>query len=271
MEQKTRTLTTLATLLIVNGFIELAHAQSPPSSTIQFPMIGVAVNQTLRLNVISFNPCTLQLAILDSDGTTVVHGSFPPASFKIDYNSLDVTYVPQTPSGPRRKAFRPFVTVQPATTSPCQTQATAEVFDGLTRTDWVVTPGLQPPGPNNMPLFLGPVGLIFEQTARLNVVALPPGPCFGTIGFTDTSGNPIGSPTPVSLGSNHATFVDLPGFQAGTALNSLRPEVIGVFTPSVTTTPGVCIASFEVFDRITGFTRILIPPGPANIPPGPTG
>jgi hypothetical protein len=64
----------------------------------------------------------------------------------------------------------------------------------------------------------GPHGLIFEQTARLNVVAHPPGPCFGTIGFIDTSGNPIGSPMPVSLGPNQATFVD------SVAIRFTKPE-----------------------------------------------
>ena len=107
-------------------------------------------------------------------------------------------------------------------------------------------------------------------------MAHPPNPCIGTLGFTDTSGNPIGSPTPVNLAANQAIFVDLPGFQAGTALNSSRPEVIGVFTPAVTTTapPGVCIPSIEIYDQITGYTRVLIPPGPqtlpVGIPPGPS-
>jgi hypothetical protein len=135
------------------------------------------------------------------------------------------------------------------------------VFDNFTRTDWVVTPGLVPPGPPITPISLGPVGLIFEQTARLNVVAHPSEPCFGTIGFTDTSGNPIGSPMPVSLAPNQAAFTDLTGLQAGIASGSERPEVIGVFTPSSTTAPGVCIASLEVFDRLSGYTRVLIPPG----------
>jgi hypothetical protein len=134
------------------------------------------------------------------------------------------------------------------------------------------------PGPQS---FLGPVGLTFEQTARLNVVAaFPPNPCAGTIGFIDSSGNPIGTRMPVNLMPNQATFVDLPGFQAGTALNRSRPEVIGVtpglVPPGPSTMPNACLASLEVFDRFTGYTRVLVPPGPPvipaaiSIPPGPS-
>jgi hypothetical protein len=136
----------------------------------------------------------------------------------------------------------------------------------------VPPPGPQqiPPGPSTIPIFLGPVGPIFEQVARLSVVAYPPNPCTGTIGFVDTTGKVIVPLTPVTLAPNQAISLDVAGFQAGTALGSSRPEVIGVFTPTATTAapPGVCIPSLEVFDRVTGYTRVLIPPGPTNIPPG---
>ena len=277
MVETTKVLTTLATLLALNSFIEPAHAQSAPSSTIEFPMVGIGFGQTYQLNIISFNPCGLQLTIFDSMGTTVKQ--FVPGNSTFG----SMTFDHPASAFPLRKQLHGVVTLRPATTSPCQAQATVEVFDDLTRTDWLVTPGLIPPGPQQippgpptMPIFLGPLGLIFEQTARLSVVAHPPNPCIGTLGFTDTSGNPIGSPTPVNLAANQAIFVDLPGFQAGTALNSSRPEVIGVFTPAVTTTapPGVCIPSIEIYDQITGYTRVLIPPGPqtlpVGIPPGPS-
>jgi hypothetical protein len=284
MVQKTKVLTTCATLLVLNGFIGVAHGQVAPSNTIEFPMVGIGFGQTFQLDVITFNPCGLQLAILDSNGVTAATSSAPPSdTFSIKFNSIKINYTKQVPNFPQRKQFHATVGAQPTTAGPCQAQATVEVFDDLTRADWVLTPGLIPPGPQqippgppNIPIFLGPVALTFEQTARLNVVAHPPSPCIGTLSFTDTSGNPVGSPTPVNLGANQATFVDLPGFQAGTALNTSRPEVIGVFTPSASTTtpPSVCIPSVEVFDRITGYTRVLIPPGPqtlpVGIPPGPT-
>lgn len=270
MVQKSKTLTTLATLLALSGFTEPAHAQSAPSSTIEFPMVGIGFGQTFQLNVVSFNPCDLQLAVLDSDGTTVK--VFRPGRPTFG----DITFANAVSRFPRRKQLHGVVTLQPATTSPCQAQATVEVFDDLTRTDWVVTPGLIPPGPTTTPIFLGPVGLTFEQTARLNVVAHPPNRCIGTLGFVDTTGKAIVPLTPVTLAPNQAIFVDVAGFQAGTALNASRPEVIGVFTPTVTTAapPGICIPSLEVFDRITGYTRVLIPPVPPSlpvgVPPGPS-
>jgi hypothetical protein len=256
-------LTALAGVVAFNGFMGLAHAQSDPTA-VEFPMIGVGFNQTLQLNVISLpnSPCAMQLAIFDSNGATVASGSVPPPeTLTITYGKIKFDYKNQVSGFPQRKEFRPEVILTPppgVAPSACQAQAMVEVFDNFTGTDWVVTPGLVPPGPNVMPIYLGPVGLIFEQTARLNVVAHPPNPCIGTIGFTDTSGNPIGSPMPVSLPPNQATFIDLTGLQAGIASGSERPEVIGVFTPSPTTAPGVCIPSVEVFDQLSGYTRNLI-------------
>jgi hypothetical protein len=264
-------LTTLVSLVVFNGFTGLAHAQSDPTA-VEFPMIGIGFDQTLQLNVISLpsSPCAMQLAIFDSNGATVATVSVPPPeTLKITYNSINFDYKNQVSRFPQRKEFRPEVILTPpagVAPSACQAQATAEVFDNFARTDWVLTPGLVPPGPQTMPIYLGPVGLIFEQTARLNVVAHPPNPCIGTIGFIDTSGNPIGSPMPVSLTPNQATFIDLTGLQAGIALGSERPEVIGAFTPNPTTAPGVCIPSVEVFDQLSGYTRLLVPPGSPVIP-----
>ena len=273
--QTTKVLTTLAALVALSGFAELGYAQPVPT-TIAFPMIGVGFNQFLQLNVISFppNPCVITVGVLGPKGEVIVafeEGS--PDRPLIVGNQ--VSFVPQ------RKEIRPVVILMPppGSAAACQGQATAEVFDGLTGADWVVTPGLVPPapqqippGPATMPIFLGPVGLSFQQTARLSVVAYPPNPCSGTMGFVDTTGKAIVPLTTVNLAPNQAISGDVTGFQAGTTLGSQRPEVIGVFTPGVSTAapPGICIPSVEVFDRITGYTRVLIPPGPTTIPPGPT-
>jgi hypothetical protein len=71
---------------------------------------------------------------------------------------------------------------------------------------------------------LRPVGLTFEQVARLSVVAYPPNPCTGTIGFVDTTGKVIVPLTPVTLAPNQAISLDVAGFQAGTALGSSAPS-----------------------------------------------
>ena len=141
------------------------------------------------------------------------------------------------------------------------------MFDNFSNTDWVVTPGLTPQPPPNMPI--GPVGLIFEQTARLNAVALPNGPCFGTLGFVDVAGNPVGSQSAASLAAGQATFLDLPGQTIVRGFGQ-RQEVLAVFTPSATVpAPGVCVLSVEVFDQLTGYTRVLQPQPPPVTPQPP--
>jgi hypothetical protein len=258
MEQKRKVPTALAGLLAFAACTGFAHAQSDPTA-VEFPMIGVSFNQTFQLNVVSVNPCEVQLTILDSDGTTL-----RKLIGRLRYQSISITN--QVSAFPLRKELQAIVSLQPITTSPCGAQATVEVFDNFTKTAWMVAPGLVPPGPPVMPIYLGPVGLTFEQTARLNVVAHPPNPCFGSIGFIDPSGRAINEPVPVSLMAGQATFLDLTGPAAGTSLGSERPEVIGVFVSSPTTAPGVCIPSVEIFDRVTGWTRVLVPPGPQTTP-----
>jgi hypothetical protein len=258
--------TTLVGLLMFAAWGGLAHAQSDPTA-VEFPMIGIGFDQTLQVNVVIHppQPCTPTIIVYGQDGgvlVTFVQGD-PDKPLLLRH---------LVSSFPKRVEVRPEVTLTPppgVAPNACQALATAEVFDDFIMTDWVLTPGLVPPGPSNMPIYLGPAGLIAEQTARLNVVAHPPEPCFGTLSFIDAAGKPLGSMTPVSLMPGQATFLDLTGSQAGIAESRRRPEVIGVFTPSATTAPGICVPSLEVFDQFTGYTRVLVPPGPSNIPPGP--
>jgi hypothetical protein len=270
-----------AFVLACNGLVALAHAQAPPT-TIAFPMVGIGFGQTFRLNVISFNPCLLDLTIYDRNGVALVNGSFPPQSFKITFGTVKQNYVNQVSSFPNRAELRADVKVKStttttttttsttsttSTTNPCQAQATVEVYDDVFEFTSVVTPGvLQPPGPTSAPpgpSQFGPVGLGFAQTARLNLVALPPGPCMGTLSFLDTQGNPIGPQAPVSLASGQAIFLDLPGQMVVPAFGQ-HGEVIAMFTPDPLAAPGACIASVEVFDQFSGYTRVLLPPGPSQ-------
>ena len=253
---------TLAGLLVAAGYAGFAHAQPAPTSTIAFPMIGIGFNQTLQVNVVLHppQPCIITVTVYSDGGEVIV-------AFEQGDPDKPLRLGNVVSSFPQRIEVRPEVTLTPpvgVSPSACAAQATAEIFDNFSKTAWVVTPGLVPPGPTQMPIYLGPVGLTFEQTARLNVVAHPPNPCIGSIGFIDPSGKAIIEPVPVSLMAGQATFLDLTGLAAGTALGSERPEVIGVFVPSPAPAPGVCIPGVEGWGRITGYTRVFIPPGPSQ-------
>jgi hypothetical protein len=81
-----------------------------------------------------------------------------------------------------------------------------------------------------MPIYLGPVGLTFEQTARLNVVAHPPNPCAGTLGFIDPSGIAIIPPNPQQPGQKS---VDLPGGQVVAMGQGYNEDVLSLFRVSI--------------------------------------
>jgi hypothetical protein len=229
-------------------------------------MIGIGFNQTLQVNVVQHppQPCKVLVTVYSDEGEVLVAFEEGDPSKPLQLGNVVSSF-------PQRIEVRPEVTLTPSPTAPssaCPAQATAEIFDNFSRTAWVLAPGSClgtascPVGPPQVPIYLGPVGLIFEQTARLSVVAIPTGPCRGSIGFIDPSGRALIQPLEVDLATGHATFLVLTGLAAGTALGSQRPEVIGVFAPRAPTAPGVCIPSVEIFDRVTGYTRIFIPVGP---------
>jgi hypothetical protein len=270
MTQKANILTTLTGLLAFNGFLGSAFvapawAQSTPGSQIAFPMIGVGVDQIFQLNVI-VNGCLATLTIVDSAGipveppTTIGSMSTGAGAGKIMFNPFPIEHG----FGRSRAELRAIVSLPPATTQPCRAQATAEVFNADSRNTTLILPGLVPPGPSQVPpgpIKFGPIGLGFRQTVRLNVVAFPPNPCFGVITFTDTQGSAVGGASPVTLAAGQATFLDLPG-ETVVADRRQRGEIIATFTQTVGAAPGACIASVEVFDQESGWTRVLIPPGP---------
>jgi hypothetical protein len=201
----------------------------------------------------------------------------------VTFNYTPLTFIPKL-HFPQRVELQAEVTLAPppGTTAPCTAQAAVEIYDNFTRTDWVTAPLISQEvlvafeqGQPDTPIIIGPVGLTAEQTARFNVVAHPPNPCIGTMDFIDTSANQLLPPTSVTLQPNQALSVDLSGaFVSNSALGGPRAEVIAVFTPtsSAGTPPGTaplsnaCLPSLEVFDQLTGFTRVLILPGPANVP-----
>jgi hypothetical protein len=164
-----------------------------------------------------------------------------------------------------RKELRPEVILMPVAGAPgtpaagaCQAQATAEVYDDLTKSTAAIIPGINP-GPTQLPAVqLGPVGVGFLQTVRFNVAALPPNPCLGTLSFADVEGNAIRGPSPVRLTAGQSTFVDLPG--TAVPSDSGHGEVMAAFTPAAGAAPGACVPSVEVYDQLTGGTQAILAP-----------
>jgi len=108
------------------------------------------------------------------------------------------------------------------------------------------------------------VGIGLGQVLRLNVVAFPPTPCFGTIGFLNGNGvaPPNSASKNVSLNPGQADFVDLTaaslGIQFGQRME-LQPVVMVTAAPNGAS---ACQASAEVFDVFTLRTSAVLAPQP---------
>jgi hypothetical protein len=97
------------------------------------------------------------------------------------------------------------------------------------------------------------------EVARLNLVAYPPNPCFGTLGFLDAAGNPIGITKDVSLGPGTADFLDLT-LPVGALGLFEQSEVLPLFVPTPGADASSCVASVEVYDRVTSRTHAYYSP-----------
>jgi hypothetical protein len=274
----------VATLLVLCGLGEPVNAQTAPASRIiQSPIVGVGHDQTFQANLINFSSCSSELAILDGNGTVLRKLTGKSKSPTLTFSYTPLRFLPQL-HFPQRGELQAEVTLSPppGTAIPCDAQATVEVYDNFTRTDWVTAPLIGDEvlvafeqGQPDHPIIVGPLGLTAEQTARFSVVAHPPNPCIGTMDFIDTGGNPLLPPTSVTLQPNQALSVDLAGAFAGnSALGGPRADVIAVFTPTTQlgtapSTPNACLPSLEVFDQLTGYTRVLLLPAPENNPAPP--
>jgi hypothetical protein len=103
------------------------------------------------------------------------------------------------------------------------------------------------------------IGVTELQTARLNVVAFPPGPCVGQLSFVNAQGVQVGNTLNVQLAPGQAASLDLPGSTLVTKLGQ-RAEV----QPVVAATNGGCVASTEVYINGLGATSVYFPPDPCS-------
>ena len=279
----------VAVAMMLSARLGVAQAQSGASPTLAVPpnfsLVGLAFNQSLRINVVAPtaqpgfppSPCSTALSFLDANGNSVG----PSKSVNLNPGqsaSLDLNANALLQRFGQRAEVRPIAITFPP--DPCV--VSAEVFDNFTAFSTLVvpaTPVLVTPGSNEIPPGppqFGMQGLALGQVLRLNVVAYPPSPayppnpCVASLAFADRNGGAVGPATTVSLNPGQSASLDL---NSGTIIANLgtssfalfgqRAEVRPVVTLVPTPAANACQASAEVFDTFTGRTwSYAIPPGP---------
>jgi hypothetical protein len=124
---------------------------SLPNVAPQFGMVGIALGQAVRLNIVAFppNPCSAAIGFLDANGQVP-----QPEPVKTVYlNPGEAAFV-DLPAGAlglpfgQRAELQPVVTLQPGANGFSACQATAEVYDRFTGRTWtVLTPQPEPGAP----------------------------------------------------------------------------------------------------------------------------
>ena len=256
----------------------------------QFPLLGIGIGQTLRLNAVATEGgagCEATVSFVDQNGTPVGRDPGPhqlnlrpgQAGFADLPSSLMLSRVGQ------RMELRPviaFAEISPTTGAAPPTDCTfgVELFDSTTGFSRVFTnpdPAQLPDGTVDYDL----MGVAFGQVARLNAVtvspgpaqdpALPPSPCLVTLGFVDQMGTPVGrDPGPQQLDPGQGTFLNFPASLLVNALGEralVRPTVKVESVPGAGACPGIVTVA-ETFERLTGRTWAAHPPNP-NKPPNP--
>lgn len=263
-------------ILAVVAALTASRLPAPDCSTCgsSFGMIGVALGQTLRVNVVAVlgSPCSAMLGFVDRNGLPIgppnksVNLAAGQAAFlDLNANTLLAAFG-------QRAEVRPVAAPQPGPV-PSLCSATAEVFDNFLGLSQVMVPNGPPQIPSGPPNF-GMMGLTRGQAVRLSVVSVqipsgpPQGPCIAELGFLGSNGLPIGPPNKtVTLNAGESASLDLAG--AGLVSGFGARAEVQPFV-NVTSAPGALSCSSyqtaaEAFDTLTGrtWTR-LIPVGPPN-------
>jgi len=259
----------------LTGFSTLAVTPQPepeyPQPTPDFGMAGIALGQTLRLNVVAFppNPCSATLGFRDRNGQPM---PLPDKTVTLNPGEADFLDIGAASLGVQfghRMELRPVVMVMPSVNDvPSACAANVEVYDSLTGRTSEGFPQPNPDSPQPEPDF-GMTGIGLGQTLRLNVVAFPPTPCSTTLGFRDRNGQPMPLPDKtVTLQGGQADFLD---FNANTLLNGLgqRVELRPVVMLTNANSPSACVATAEVIDNLTGASVLGVTPMPLPDSPQP--
>src|ERR1700733_1024249 len=74
------------------------------------------------------------------------------------------------------------------------------------------------------------IGITRGQTLQINVVAIPPDPCFAQLGFQNSSGNPVGTTTAVTLQPGESASLAINGNSLISVLGA-RAQVLPTVVP----------------------------------------
>ncbi len=266
---------------------------------IGFPMIGLGLGQTLRINAVAINPgpiqtplgCVADLSFADAGGNPVGVNPGPIQINLVPGQStfLDLPASAVVARAGARAEVRPVVTFPPGDVA-TDCVFSAELFDAASGFSQVFQvfqkppPSGAPPDPTAQPGLMisdfALMGVAFGQVARLNAVAVnpgpigspiagaadvPPGPCVVSLGFADRNGNPVGAnPGPQQVEPGHAVFLDFPASLMVRMFGQraeVRPVVSAESVPGMAACAGV-VSLVETFDVVTGRTWAAAQPGP---------
>jgi hypothetical protein len=272
MKLLTKRISFLTSVALAAASSLTAQVGGNPPPVGDFGLMGGALGQTLRLNVVNPAragdvlplPCHVLVGFQGIRGATlgpVQDLNLAPgrAGFvELNFNN----YVSRF--GERLQVHPAVAAVNDGSAVGCR--ASAEMYDQLTaRTMAYAVAFIPPPIPDQPPPVdgFGLLGAALGQTVRLNVLyppgpTLPPGPVRITLGF-DIPGFPPGPVRTVDLMPGEGAFLDLPVDGFGLRLGQ-RVEV----RPTV----GGAAANFrvtaEVFDQGSGRTTTFVTPPPVG-------
>ena len=220
-----------------------------------FAPVGLASTQTVRLTVAgnATGTCSATLGFGDAGGNPV-GGSKSVILVAGQSDFLDLAGS-ALPAGSAHREVQPLVSIDPSS-GPLACQPNVEIFATASAVTAVSVssqiPAIQPVFPMQ--------GLASGQTLRVAVSAYPGSSCQVTLGFAASDGTAVGPTSTANLTSGQAAFLDLP--------SALVPSLVGwvgrraQIRPVVTVAGGACLASSDIFDTLTGLTRLVVNPSP---------
>src|ERR1700722_1830916 len=91
------------------------------------------------------------------------------------------------------------------------------------------------------------IGITRGQTLQINVVAFPPDPCVAQLGFQNSSGNPVGTTTAVTLQPGESASLAINGNSFGSGTGQ-RVQVLPTVAPAagVANVSGSAVQKFDI-------------------------